>query len=394
VTAKEWLIDNVRLVTGLDGESERPGWLWLKDGKIAAVGGAGDPVPDGAAGAERVDGAGGWALPGFIDVHVHGGAGFDFMEADAGKWEKIARFHAEHGTTALLATTVTATKEELDAVLDTAAQCIRDGFRRPAARLLGVHLEGPFINPAKKGAQNPAAIVPPRPDWLASWTERHPGLIRILTLAPEMEGALPFVEQLTALGIIPSCGHTDATWHVIRRAADRGLRHAVHTFNAMRPLHHREPGTLGAVLTDDRITAEVIADGEHVHPAAIDLLVRAKGKDRVILVTDAISAAGMPDGQYELGGLPVTMTGGAARLADGTLAGSTLTMIGAFRFMVKEVGVSVAVASRMASGNPARRLGIDGETGRLAPGLRADVLLVDRELNLKRVWIGGEALGD
>lgn len=392
MTNREWLIGNVRLVTGLDGDGERPGWIWLKDGRIEATGGVGDPVPPGAGGAERIDGGGGWVLPGFIDVHVHGGAGSDFMEPDAGKWEAIARFHARHGTTGLLATTVTAAKEDIDAVLETASRCVRDGFGRPAARLLGVHLEGPFINPAKKGAQNPDAIVPPRPDWLASWTDRFPGLIRIVTLAPEMEGALAFVEQLAAGGIIPSCGHTDAAWHVIRRAADRGLRHAVHTFNAMRPLHHREPGTLGAVLTDDRIAAEVIADGEHVHPAAIGLLVRAKGKDRVILITDAISAAGMPDGDYELGGLPVVMRDGTARLHDGTLAGSTLTMIGAFRFMVREVGVSVADASRMASGNPARQLGIDHETGLLVPGHRADVLLVDRELNLLRVWIGGTPL--
>lgn len=391
---RERLIVHARIVTGRDGEDGRPGWLWMRDGKIAAIGGEGDPLPADSARAERVDAEGGWLLPGFIDVHVHGGAGCDFMEADAGKWETIARFHARHGTTALLATSVTAAKEQLDAVLETGWRYVRGTPSRPSARLLGMHLEGPFINSVRKGAQNPAAIVPPRPDWLAEWTGRYPGLIRILTLAPETEGALDFIEKLADHGIIASCGHTDATWHVIRQAADRGLRHAVHAFNAMRPLHHREPGTLGAVLTDDRIMAEVIADGEHVHAAAIDLLIRAKGMSRVILITDAIAAAGMPDGDYELGGLPVVMRGGTARLHDGTLAGSTLTMIEAFRFVVRQAGLSVADASRMASGNPARQLGIDGETGTLAPGLRADMLLLDEALNLKRVWIGGEEIGD
>jgi N-acetylglucosamine-6-phosphate deacetylase len=391
VTGTGWLIENVRLVTGTEGETERPGWLWHKDGTIAAIGGPEEPVPAEAAHATRIDGKGGWLLPGFIDVHVHGGAGHDFMETDAEKWETIARFHAGYGTTGLLATTVTATKAELDAVLETAGRCLEAGFSRPAARLLGVHFEGPFINVKRKGAQNPAAIVPPQPAWLEDWTSRFPGIIRMLTLAPETEGALDFIEMLVKRGIVASCGHTDANWSVIKQAADRGLRQAVHTYNAMSPLHHREPGTLGAVLTDDRIMAEVIADGEHVHPAAIELLVRAKGISRVTLITDAIAAAGMPDGEYELGGLPVIMRGGTARLKGGdTLAGSTLTMIDAFRFMVRKVGVSVADASRMASQNPARQFGIDGETGSLKAGLRADVLLLDEALRLERVWVGGE----
>jgi len=367
------------------------GWLYLKDGRIAALGGADETPPPEAASAREVDGEGGWALPGFIDLHVHGGAGCDFMDADEASFEAITRFHACHGTTGMLATTLTAPKERLDAVLAAASRFMASTM--PYARILGVHLEGPFVNIKWKGAQNPDYIVPPRLDWLDDWAARWPGLIRIQTLAPETEGALEYIKRLNELGIVPACGHTDAAWADIRAAAERGLRHAIHTFNAMRPFHHREPGTVGAVLIDDRIMTEVIADGYHVHSAGVELLVRAKGPGKVILVTDAMAAAGMPDGEYELGGLSVVMRGGVARLRDtGNLAGSTLTMIDAFRFAVRKVGLSVSDASRMASLNPARQIGIDHETGSLAPGKRADVLLLDADLELRRVWIGGREL--
>lgn len=368
------------------------GWIWLRDGRIEAIGRAGEAWPAEAEAAERIEADGGWVLPGFIDVHVHGGAGHDFMDAGHEGIDAIARFHARNGTTSLLATSLTASRDELTAVLDRVARYAAEPM--PYAQVVGAHLEGPFISPKWPGAQHPDYIVPPQAEWLDEWVARHPGLIKIQTLAPEAEGALDYIERLGAYGIVPSCGHTDATYDQIVAAADRGLRHAVHTFNAMKPLHHREPGTVGAVLTDDRITAEVIADGHHVHAAGLKIVARMKGADKVILVTDAMSAAGMPDGDgYELGGLPVVMTCGVARLkASGNLAGSTLTMIAAFRHMVREVGVSIADASRMASVNPAREIGIDGTTGSLRAGLRADVLLLDDALELRRVWIGGKPL--
>lgn len=260
----------------------------------------------------------------------------------------------------------------------------------PYTQIVGVHLEGPFVNVKWKGAQNPAYILPPQPEWLEDWVRRFPGVIKIQTLAPESEGSLAYIKQLADNGIVPSCGHTDATYEQIIEAADHGLRHAVHTFNAMTPLHHRNPGTVGAVLTDDRITAEVIADGHHVHPAGIKLVTRAKGTHNVILVTDAMAAAGMPDGDYELGGLPVHMTCGVARLkASNNLAGSTLTMIGAVRYLVREVGVTLEEASRMASANPARQLGIDATTGSLEVGKAADFLQLSDSLELEAVWIRG-----
>lgn len=387
------LIANARIVT--PGGVLEGGWIWLRDGAIAAIGCASDPLPAAAAHADRVDGEGGWALPGFVDVHVHGGAGHDFMDADEGLdgIAEIARFHARHGTTGLLATSLTASREELTAMIDRASRYMAGDM--PYAQVLGVHLEGPFVSLKWKGAQNPDYILAPQTEWLDEWVGRYPGVLKLQTLAPELPGALDYIERLAAYGIVPSAGHTDATYEQIVAAAERGLRHAVHTYNAMTPLHHRNPGTVGAVLSDDRISAEVIADGHHVHHAPIKVLTRAKGVGKVILVTDAMAAAGMPDGEgYELGGLPVVMTCGVARLKDGgNLAGSTLTMIGAFRYIVREVGIDVPAASAMASGNAARQLGLGGVTGSLEAGKRADVLLLDEALELRGVWARGRLQG-
>ncbi|MDQ1909621.1 N-acetylglucosamine-6-phosphate deacetylase [Paenibacillus sp. GD4] len=366
------------------------GWLLLENGLIREIGSSSDPLPEGAG--ETVDAGGGWVLPGFIDIHVHGGYGHDFMDAGREGLDAITRFHASHGTTTMLATTVTASKEAIDGVLERVAD-YRSGDM-PYAQLAGVHLEGPFISVKWPGAQNPAFIVPPQTAWLDDWTSRYPGLVRMQTLAPETDGALDYIRALVQHGIVAACGHTDALYAQVQAAADSGLSHAVHTFNAMRGLHHREPGTVGAVLTDERITAEVIADGHHVHAAGVRLLAQAKGDRGLVLITDAISAAGLGDGDYSLGGLDVVVRSGVARLKQGdSLAGSTLTMDAAFRFAVREAGVSVPAASRMASGNPARVLGLSGVTGELAAGKQADALLLSRELELQRVWIRGRAHG-
>lgn len=340
---------------------------------------------------EQIDAKGGWVLPGFIDVHVHGGYGHDFMYADAAGLDVITHFHAMNGTCTLLATTVTAPKTELDLVLKRV-----DAYRKqemPFAQLLGVHLEGPFISSKWCGAQNPAYIVPPQLEWLEDWTQHFPGAIRMQTLAPETEGALAYITALTRHGIVAALGHTDASYEQVEAAVRHGLSHAVHTFNAMRGLHHRKPGTVGAVMGNPAIMAEVIADGHHVHPTAIGLLAQVKGPEGMLLITDAISAAGLGDGEFQLGGLGVIVSDGVARLKEGdSLAGSTLTMIDAFRFAVLEAGIRIEHASRMASGNPARQLGIEGTTGSLMPGLQADVLLLNAQLELEHVWIGGRSI--
>ncbi|MCZ8524093.1 MULTISPECIES: N-acetylglucosamine-6-phosphate deacetylase [Paenibacillus] len=358
----------------------------LPDGTIGAFG----PMASLPSGRELpcLDAAGSWLLPGFIDLHVHGGYGGDFMDASEASLNDITRFHASRGTTSMLATTMTATREDLARAL----QAVQDyrGKGMPYARLAGVHLEGPFINPVLAGAQDPKLMLPAQPEWLQEWTEAYPGLIRLLTLAPEMEGAYAFTEMLASRGIVVACGHTDATYDQIQEAVKHGLRHAVHTFNAMKGLHHREPGVVGAVLTEDAITAEVIADGIHVHEACIRLLTRTKRLDNLILVTDAISAAGLGDGDYMLGGQDVVVKDGIARLkVGGNLAGSTLTMIDALRFMVERIGLTVEEASRLASRNPARQLGLLEHTGSIASGKTADLLLVSKALEIEQVWVDG-----
>ncbi|HZG83495.1 N-acetylglucosamine-6-phosphate deacetylase [Paenibacillus sp.] len=358
------------------------GVVRIEGGRIAAVERAGAAPAD-------VDLGAGWIVPGFVDVHVHGGGGHDFMDATAEAFEAIAAFHGRHGTTSLLATTVTASKDAIDGVLRTAAQYIADAPPR-GARLLGVHLEGPFISPQWPGAQNPSHIVPPNADWLRDWTSVFPGLVKQLTLAPETDGAIELIRELRRLGIIAAAGHTDATYDQIVRAADNGLNQAVHTFNAMTPLRHREPGTAGAVLADERIAAEVIADGVHVHPAVVKLLTRAKSDNNLLLITDAMSAAGLGDGRFSLGGLDVTVEGGVARLTEGgNLAGSTLTMIDAFRFVIRHANLTVPEASRLASANAARQLRLEGEIGAIRPGAAADLVLLTPELDLAAVYRDG-----
>jgi N-acetylglucosamine-6-phosphate deacetylase len=340
---------------------------------------------------EIIDAGGSWVLPGFIDIHVHGGGGSDFMDADRGAFDTITRFHSSNGTTTMLATSVTAPKEGIERLLAALSEYQKEGM--PYAQLLGAHLEGPFISPAFPGAQNPRYIVAPQLDWVKEWAERFPGVMRLITFAPESEGALEFAALLRDYGIVASAGHTNAPYDVVEGAVEHGLCHAVHTFNAMKGLHHREPGTAGAVLTDDRISAEIIADGHHVHPACIKMLTRTKPDDRLLLVTDAMSAAGLGNGTYDLGGLEVRVKDGVATLTDGhTLAGSTLTMIDAFRFMVRKIGLDVARVSRLASLNPAKRLGIDGVTGSLRAGKQADLLLVHPDLKVERVWVKGKEI--
>jgi N-acetylglucosamine-6-phosphate deacetylase len=384
-----WLIKNGKVVVQ-DGSVIENGSLLIHDGKIAWIGSEADFKQVDQI-EQVIDAKGGWVLPGFIDVHVHGGFGADFMDASHEALKTITSFHSKNGTTAMLATTMTAPYEGISAVLSVVEAYMK--AEMPHAQLLGVHLEGPFISPKFPGAQNPAYIVLPQIAWLEGWVKQHPDVIRLLTLAPEREGALPLISWLKNQGITVACGHTDASYEQIEAAVEHGLHHAVHTFNAMRVLHHREPGTVGAVLSDDRIYAEVIADGHHVHPACIQLLSKAKPHDKLLLVTDAMSATGLSEGIFELGGLKVIVKGGVARLLEGdSLAGSTLTMIDAFRFCVEKVGLSIPQVSQMASGNPAATLGLSAQMGSIAVGKQADLILVSPELQLQNVWIKGRAL--
>lgn len=349
------------------------------DGRIAAI--EGSPVPEGR---ER-EGEGGNRLlvPGFIDLHVHGGGGRDVMEGGDAALQ-VARRHARHGTTSLLATTMTAPLEDLRQALEPVGALCR-APAAGAARILGMHLEGPFINAGKLGAQPDFA----RPVALAELQQLDAlAPIRLLTLAPEVPGNMDAIEALVAAGFRVQIGHTLGTYEDGVQALQRGARGFTHLFNAMTPLHHRMPGMVGAALAHAQF-AEVIPDLLHVHPGAIRAALRSI--PCLYCVTDSTAATGMPDGEYRLGRQPVTKCLGGVRLADGTLAGSTLTMDRALRNLVDVIGVPLADAVRRVSTHAADFLGI-GDRGRLAEGGWADVVVLDGALRVQEVFVEGGAI--
>lgn len=334
--------------------------------------------------------AGEWTLaPGFVDLHIHGAGGHDAMEANAEALAQIARSVARFGTTAIVATTVTASPAQTCRSLQGLAQSANEqkkwaGSAEPAAELLGVHFEGPFISPARRGVHPPEWVASPSSALLDRMLEASGGWARILTLAPELAGALDLLDRARSEGLVVAMGHTDATYEEAIRAIERGATHAVHVFNAMRPFSHRDTGVIGAVLTRSEVTAEAIADGVHVDAAALQILLAAKGVEKTILVSDGTSATAMPDGTYRLGTFEVRVMGGVCRDAQGRLAGSTLTLDRAVRNMVA-FGARPDDAVRMATLNPARRLGIEMKKGALAPGADADLVFLDDDLAVAAV---------
>lgn len=342
-------------------------------------------------GEQTLDATGLNVIPGLIDIHVHGGAGYDTMDATPEALDAMSRFFASHGVTGFLATTITNPQDALMAAVENVA-----AFQRTpssGARVLGVHLEGPYINAAAKGAQPESSCRIPN---LAELAMLHQtGSVRLISLAPELPGAEIFVRATAERGITVAIGHTTATYEQAAAAADWGATHAAHTYNAMVGLHHRKPGTVGAILSDRRITAEFIADGIHLHPAIVSLSVRAKGTDRVALITDAMRAAGLPDGTYELGGQPVVVDQGACWLADAqgrataTLAGSTLTLDAALRNTMEWAGLSLEEALPLVTTAPARQAGLAGKVGTLTPGALADVTLLDKMGRVVMTIVGG-----
>ena len=346
------------------------GQLHLENGRIRAIEGTPcDPQTNDLP----------YLLPGFIDLHVHGGGGSDIMQGgDA--FATIARTHRRFGTTSLLATTMTAPREELTRVLAELGEHLKQP--RQGARILGVHLEGPYINPGKLGAQPNFAHQA-----LLDEVEQYLALapIKVITIAPEIAGHLPLIRALSQRGIRLQLGHTLGSYEEGVAALEAGATSFTHLYNAMSPLHHREPGIVGAALAHARY-AELIPDLLHVHPGAIKVALRAI--PCLYCVTDSTAAAGMPDGEYRLGSHTVTKCLGGVRLPDGTLAGSTLTMDQALRNLVK-IGLPLAEASARLSRYPADYLGI-ADRGRLQPGAWADTVLLDRQLNLTAVMVEGE----
>jgi N-acetylglucosamine-6-phosphate deacetylase len=315
------------------------------------------------------------------------------MEGTSAALHSITRKVSEYGTTSLVATTVTASTDKTIRAIEGIASYIAQQHQteEPRAEILGIHLEGPFISKERRGVHPPEWIQTPSAPTLSRFLKAAAGHARILTIAPEVPGAAPCMDAARDAGLVVSIGHTDANYEQARAAMARGARSATHVFNAMRPFSHRDPGVVGAVLTSPDINAELIADGVHVQEGAMKLLLLAKGAARVTLVSDGLSATGMPEGKYMLGDFEVTVSGGVCRNADGVLAGSTLTLDRALRNIVG-VGASLPDAVRMLTLNPASLLGIEFKKGSLRAGADADVLLLDESLQVTNVWVRGVAL--
>jgi N-acetylglucosamine-6-phosphate deacetylase len=364
----------------------------LIDGeKIASVGHRDEvAVP---ASAPRYDKRDFSIVPGFIDVHIHGAAGYDVMDASPEALAAITAGVAAGGTTSLVATTVTASEDSTSRAMGAVAGWTERAAREqaghtPSAEILGVHFEGPFISRTRRGVHPEEWIVPPSISLFRRLLAAAKGAARILTLAPELPGAADLIAEALQAGLVVSLGHTDASYAEAMAAISRGARHAAHVFNAMRPFAHRETGVLGAILTSAGVTAELIADGVHVDDAAIRILLATKGPLGLILVSDGTAATGMPDGKYRLGNFEVNVAGGVARNSEGKLAGSTLTLDRALRHMMA-LGVPLREVLPMLTSNPARLLGLERRKGCLVAGADADLVLLDDQFRVAGVMTRG-----
>lgn len=358
----------------------------VEDGYVVSVSSrASTQVPDNV---RLIDLADSVLAPGFVDIHVHGGAGYDVMQEDREGRARMERHFAKHGVTSYCPTTVTAPLDSTYAALERIAKAAKSG-ESGRAKPAGIHIEGPFISHAKRGVHPPENLVEPSIDLFEKMWQAAQGKVAVVTIAPEIPGALETIKYAAERGVCNSLGHSNATMAEAEKGIAAGGRHATHTFNAMRPLDHRDPGILGAVLSDDRVTADIIADGIHVHPSMVSLFLRAKGRDRAVLITDAISATGMGDGQFQLGPFKVEVKGDRCEY-EGKLAGSVLTLDRAVTNIMKFSGWSLQHSVQLATLNPARVIGRN-DIGIIAPGSQADFVVLSREGKLQRTITNGFA---
>ncbi len=352
------------------------GWLEIEGGTIAALGPGAPPRP------ADVDLGGGYLSPGFIDIHTHGGGGATVVGADPQAVATFAEAHRRHGTTTIVASLVSAHPDALARDVAALAELVDQGL------IIGSHLEGPWISPAHKGAHDPGTLRDPDPAEVEALLKVGRGTIRMVTLAPEWPHGVEAVRRFAGAGVVAAVGHTDATYDQTRAAIDAGATVSTHLYNAMRPINHREPGPIVALTEDERVTSELILDGTHVHHSAAAFARRA-AEGRIVMITDAMSAAAGEDGDYMLGDLAVKVVNGVARLVEGgAIAGSTLTMDVAVRFAIEQVGMDPFATFSAVTSTPARVLGLD-DRGTLAVGARADLCHMTGDLQLTSVWAEG-----
>ena len=355
----------------------------VEDAKITGV----SDSPTGAA--ETIDLRALTVLPGLIDIHLHGGGGFDMMAGTYDAINSLSLYKIKEGVTAYCPSTVTASSDKTEAAISGVKQAITQGTK--GAKVLGIFLEGPYIGTKFKGAHPEAFLRPIDLEEITALVKDIPGKTSV-AIAQELPGAIEAIKALTAAGIKCRIGHADASYEQTKAAVDAGGNIAIHTYNAMSPLHHREPGMVGSVFALDDLYAEIICDLHHVHPAAIKALVNAKGPDKTVLITDCISSAGLPDGEYLLGELPIFMKDGVCRIAEGNLAGSTATLIGCLKNMHQVVGVPLVDAVTMATATPAKAIGVYDSIGSLDIGKQADIIAIDDDFNVRFVMVDGNVV--
>ena len=367
--------------------------LVIEDGLIAEISSrASHPS---SANATFVDFGDALLVPGFLDIHIHGGAGLDVMRASASELPRLGRFLVSHGVTGYFATTVAAPLDATCAALERLANAIEQTTNvngGPSEALpLGIHLEGPFLSHKRRGVHPPEYLVEPTIPIFEKLWQAARGHVRMITIAPEIPGAMEVIAEAARRKICVSIGHSDSDLPVARAAVQAGARHATHTFNAMRPLDHRSPGIIGEVLSDDTVTADIIVDGIHVSPEVVKLFLQAKGPERAVLITDAISATGMPDGRYQLGPIQVDVKDGKATAGD-SLAGSVLTMDRAVRNVTRFSNWTLAEAVRAATFNPAQAVGLSAKHGKLAAGAEANFVVLNSAGDVLKTIVGGREL--